>query len=283
MTLDTHTTCAQAAKEAQRKKMVDLIESKYMEAKSKEDGRVKAAVEEAERKEAADLAERTRKFKEMMGDMSRVNQQQLDDKARRRLQTKLEEAAFKAEWEGRLAAMKAEEAAEAADRLASNRQMRSFQQHQADIKKRKATEAKLKVRAHPPRPLRRRPRSVLCYVHFALSLSLFFLSSQILPSRFLAVTGRLSVSCPLPATLSACLPACASRTARVSFPPTPPPPTDSARPAATITLGASLSLCLIAVSASASAAHCCRRWRRRHSWSWACRRRSRRSGSTRTL
>ncbi|KAK9807780.1 hypothetical protein WJX72_008965 [[Myrmecia] bisecta] len=122
------------AKEARRQAMVDIMERIYMQFKNENDARLARDIKAAEDKADADAAERARIRREEWESIDRSRQNQLQRKKEATEEQKAEERAFARDWEARLAELKAEEAAEAAELLARNRQHVAFLQRQINQK-----------------------------------------------------------------------------------------------------------------------------------------------------
>lgn len=132
-----------ALKEADRKRIADQIESKYLEFMGNEEHRLARDVAAAEEKSAADEASRRQRIKDTLAAMDTSNQLQLRQKAEARRKQQAEEAEQVAEWSGRVKELKAEEEAEKRARRDASRKVAEYQQHQAELRARRAAQSKI--------------------------------------------------------------------------------------------------------------------------------------------
>lgn len=123
-----------AKKEADRKAIADAMEKNFVEWKSKEESRLARDVAAAEERSAADEAARKQRIKDQLAAMDRSNKQQLRRKAEAKAAAVAEDALFVDAWQTRVKELKAEEQAEAAQRLADAKKLKAYQKRQSERK-----------------------------------------------------------------------------------------------------------------------------------------------------
>eukprot|EP00892_Ulva_mutabilis_P004506 jgi/Ulvmu1/2427/UM134_0008.1 len=132
-----------AEKEAQRKAMVDLMETKFKEFMSNENERLDRDVKAADERSAAEAAERAAVREAEWQAICASRQQQLNSRAERKRQEAMEGQAFAAAWKDRMKELVEEETAEDKAKRSHNKNISEFQKHQVALKQKKLQAAKL--------------------------------------------------------------------------------------------------------------------------------------------
>jgi|APGre2960657404_1045060.scaffolds.fasta_scaffold124987_1 hypothetical protein len=135
-----------AAKEAQRQRMVAIMEKQFSEAQAKTEERVEAQVKEADLKRAAREEAEAAKRRAMQAEIDRFCRMQLNQKAASKAAQSVADRDFSAAWAQRLHELKEEEEAEVRDRRARAKQTADIQKWQSGVKSKRAAATAIAAR-----------------------------------------------------------------------------------------------------------------------------------------
>ena len=133
----------QAAKDAERQRVADVIERNYNEWMAREKARMDKDEVKAKAAATADDFARKQKLKDTLADLDASNRAQLEAKAAAKTRQKATEAREASEWSSRLAELKIEEQQDARDRLDKEKRLKQFHLRQAEMKARKKAQQRI--------------------------------------------------------------------------------------------------------------------------------------------